>query len=293
MSDRAAGNGQDRVTVEVRDRVGYVTLNRPEKRNALDMAMFDGLVAAPRQLAEVEDLRAVVLAANGPAFCAGLDLKSLMAAPSETERLIRKPAGEFINLAQRVAWAWRELPVPVVAALQGEVFGGGLQIALGADFRLVAPDARLSIMEIRWGLIPDMAGSRILKDLLRLDVAKELAMTGRIVGAEEAVAVGLATRVCAEPLAEASVLAGDIAARSPDAVRAAKFLLNRAGELDDRVGLELETRLQLGLIGQPNQMEAVRAGMAGEAPSFRPASLDPARVLTTTLSELTSTFDYD
>jgi enoyl-CoA hydratase/carnithine racemase len=293
MTDRPAANGNERVLVEVRDHVGYVTLNRPDKRNALDLAMFEGLAAAAGSLADAEDLRAVVLAGRGPAFCAGLDLQSLMSGPAEVGRLIRKRGGKLFNLAQQVAWAWRELPVPVVAALQGETFGGGLQIALGADFRLVAPDARLSIMEIRWGLIPDMASSRILKDLLRLDVSKELAMTGRIVGAEEAVALGLGTRLCADPVAEAAVLAGDIAARSPDAVRATKFLFNRAPALDDAMGLELERRLQLVLVGQPNQVEAVRAGMAGEAPSFRPGTVDPGHVLATAVAELTATFDYD
>ena len=274
-----AGPDADRVLVEIRDCVGYVTLNRPEKRNALDLPMFEQLAAAAAQLAAADDLRAVVVAGAGPAFCAGLDLKALMARPEAAERLIGKPPGEYLNLAQRIAWAWRELPVPVIAALQGEVFGGGLQIALGADLRLAAPDTRLSIMEIRWGLIPDMAGSRILKDLLRADVAKELTLTGRIVGAEEAASLGLATRLCADPQAEAAVLAADIAARSPDAVRAAKFLLDRAGALDDRAGLELETALQLALIGAPNQREAVRAGLAGEAPSFRPATLDAAALL--------------
>lgn len=275
MSAAIEHTGEERVLVEVREHVGFVTLNRPDKRNALDIAMFDGLVAAAATLAGASDLRAVVISGAGPAFCAGLDLKSIMAQPQEIERLLAKADGEMTNLAQRVAWAWRALPVPVIAALRGEVFGGGLQIALGADFRLAAPDARLSVMEIRWGLVPDMGGTRVLRDTVRLDVAKELTMTGRIVAAEEAVSIGLATRVCDDPLARAAALAGEIATRSPDAIRAAKYLLDRAVLLDDPAGLELETRLQLQLIGGRNQLEAARAGMAGETPSFRPATIDP------------------
>ena len=266
----------ERVVLEIRERVATVTLNRPDKRNALDIGMFDGIVAAAAAIADEPDVRAVVLAGAGPAFCAGLDVQSMMTDPAAIERLLLKSPGEVANLAQRVAWAWRELPVPVIAALTGEVFGGGLQIALGADLRLAAPDARLSVMEIRWGLIPDMAGSRVLKDILPLDVAKELALTGRIVDGEEAAELGLVTRVCAEPLAAARELAGEIAARSPDAVRATKYLLDRAPGMSDAEGLALETRLQMALIGQKNQMEAVRAGMARTTPDFQPASVDPA-----------------
>ena len=220
-------------------------------------------------------MRAVVLSGAGQAFCAGLDLQSMMSNPGEIERLLTKEGDAFINLAQRVSWAWRELPVPVVAALHGEIFGGGLQIALGADFRLAAPDARLSVMEIRWGLIPDMSSSRILKDLMSLDSAKELAMTGRIVDGTEAAELGLITRVCEDPMAAATELAQTLAAHSPDAVRATKYLFDRACELDDAAGLHLETDLQMAIIGRPNQMEAARAGMAREKPSFRAATIDP------------------
>ena len=265
----------ERVLVEVRDHVGYVTLNRPDKRNALDIGMFDGLVAAAETLSREEDVRAVVLSGAGQAFCAGLDLQSMMSNPGEIERLLTKEGDAFINLAQLVSWAWRELPVPVVAALHGEIFGGGLQIALGADFRLAAPDARLSVMEIRWGLIPDMSSSRILKDLMSLDSAKELAMTGRIVDGTEAAELGLITRVCEDPMAAATELAQTLAAHSPDAVRATKYLFDRACELDDAAGLHLETDLQMAIIGRPNQMEAARAGMAREKPSFRAATIDP------------------
>ena len=268
----------ERVLLEIRDHIATVTLNRPDQRNALDIGMFDGIVAAAAAIAEEPDVRAVVLTGAGPAFCAGLDVKSMMTNPAAIERLLMKAPGELTNLAQRVCWAWRELPVPVIAALKGEVFGGGLQIALGADIRLAMPDARLSVMEIRWGLIPDMGGSRVLKDIMPLDVAKELALTGRIVDGEEGVGMGLVTRVCADPLAAARELAGEIAARSPDAIRSTKYLFDRAPTLNDPDGLALETQLQMALIGQKNQLEAVRAGMARTVPDFQPASVDPAKV---------------
>lgn len=264
----------DRVLVEFRDHVATVTLNRADKRNALDVAMFDGIVEAAGKVATAEDVRAVVLSGDGVSFCAGLDLGALMTSPEEIERLLRREPDSLTNLVQEVAWAWRALPVPVIAAVQGEAFGGGLQIALGADIRLLSADARLSVMEIRWGLIPDMAGTRILRDLVRLDVAKDLTLTGRIVGAAEAVDLGLGTRVCDDPGAEAMVLAADIAARSPDAVRAGKRVLDRAWRLDDREGLRLETELQLALLGGRNQREAAMAGLEKRPPDFKPASID-------------------
>jgi len=265
-----------RVSVEIDRQVARVALSRPGKRNALDLAMFEAISKAAEDIAAEEDVRAVVLCGDGPAFCAGLDVGAFFSNPETGERLLGKEPGAETNLAQEVAWAWRRLPMPVIAALHGEVFGGGLQIALGADIRLVAPDARLSVMEIRWGLVPDMAGSRILPGLLRNDVAKELTFSGRIVDGAEAVALGLATRACDDPLAAASALAAEIAGRSPDAVRAAKFLLDQSPLLDHARGLALETRLQIELLGSRNQMEAARAGMAKRAPEFRPASLDPA-----------------
>ncbi|MGB5622530.1 MAG: crotonase/enoyl-CoA hydratase family protein [Gammaproteobacteria bacterium] len=268
-----------RVTVSVEDRVARVCLSRPDKRNALDLEMFEGIVRAASEVAKAEDIRAVILHGEGAGFCAGLDVAAFFSTPDAAQRLLERESGALTNLAQEVAWAWRQLPIPVIAALHGEVFGGGLQIALGADIRLVAPATRMSVMEIRWGLVPDMAGSRILPRLLRDDVARELTYTGRVVEAEEAVVLGLATRVCEDPLAAATDLATEIAGRSPDAVRAAKFLFEQAGLLDDRQGLALETRLQMSLLGGRNQMEAARAGMQKRPPEFRPASLDPGGML--------------
>ncbi len=260
----------DRVSVSMRDGVADVRLNRPEKMNALDQAMFEGLVETGKALAADRTVRAVVLSGEGRAFCAGLDFASFMgmASRSEGPGLLEREFGSAANYAQRAAWVWTEIPVPVIAAVHGVAFGGGLQIALAADLRLVAPDARLSVMEIKWGLIPDMTGTQTLRHLVRLDVAKELTFTGRIVEGAESVALGLATRVSAAPLDEALAMARDIAGKSPDAIRAGKHLLNRAVVTSVEEGLRLEEKLQRGLIGSPNQLEAVQANMQKRAPQF-------------------------
>jgi enoyl-CoA hydratase/carnithine racemase len=260
-----------RVQIERRGQVALVTLSRPEKRNALDPAMFDAIDGAARELSAERELRAIVLAGAGKSFCAGIDLAAFAAGEATILKLLARRDGEAANLAQRVGWGWRECPVPVIAALHGEVFGGGLQVALGADLRIARPDARLSVMEVRWGLIPDMSGSQTLRGLTRRDVALELTWTGRIVAGEEALALGLVTRLADDPLAAALALAETIAGHSPDAVRGAKRLFNRAWDCDSAEALALEAELQMKILGRPNQMEAVRAGLAGEPPRFGPA----------------------
>src|ERR1051326_2612102 len=192
-----------RVMVTITDGVADVRLNRPEKRNALDPAMFAGLVTTGERLKSEPGLRAVVLSGEGPDFCAGLDFGAFQAM-RDGERLSTladlPPAhGPALAAGQRAAWVWTEIGAPVIAAVTGNALGGGLQIALGADIRIVAPDARLSVLEIRWGLIPDMTGSQLLPDLVGRDVAKELTFTGRMVSGTEAVALGLATRVDPDP----------------------------------------------------------------------------------------------
>jgi enoyl-CoA hydratase/carnithine racemase len=256
--------------VKLEDGVADVRLNRPEKMNALDAAMFAGIAETGKALANDRSLRAVVLSGEGRAFCAGLDFASFMTmAGSE------RPAGSLLdradgaaNHAQQAAWAWAELPVPVIAAVHGAAFGGGLQIALGADIRYVTPDAQLSVMEIKWGLIPDMSGTQTLRRLVRLDVAKELTFTGRVITGTEAVALGLATHLSSNPLQEALGLAHEIAGKSPNAIRFGKQLLNRAGVISVEEGLRLEESLQRGLIGKPNQVEAVQANLQKRAPRF-------------------------
>jgi enoyl-CoA hydratase/carnithine racemase len=267
----------DRVTIAVKDGVADVRLNRPEKLNALDQAMFDALVAAGEQMAQDRSVRAVVLSGEGRAFCAGLDLGSFQAMASPggrsgvTSRLGDRTPGRITNHAQQAAYTWAALPVPVIAAVHGVALGGGLQIALGADLRIVAPDAQLSVLEIRWGLIPDMTGTHTLRRLVGLDVAKELTWTGRMVQGTEAVALGLATRVGDDPRAEALRLAQHIAASSPQAIRAGKRLLDQSGVVDVAQQFLDESREMAALIGSPNQVEAVKAWFEKREPVFADA----------------------
>jgi enoyl-CoA hydratase/carnithine racemase len=264
----------DRVRVRMDDHgVAEVALVRTDKMNALDGPMFQALVDTIARLRGDAAVRAVVLHGEGRAFCAGLDKSSLqgIAAGGQaagTGELAARTHG-LANAWQQVAWGWRELPVPVIAAVHGVAFGGGLQIALGADVRIVHPQARLAVMEIKWGLVPDMAGCVLLTELVRPDVARELTFTGRIVGGGEAVTLGLATRASEDPLADARSMARQIAASSPDAVRAAKRLLNTASPVDAARVLLAEAHEQQRLLGSPNQREAVAAGMENRAPRFR------------------------
>ncbi len=235
--------------------------------------MFAGLVDAAAQLAGDASVRAVVLHGEGKSFCSGLDIASFMSGRGGTSVLLERESGRAANFAQRVAYDWSLVPAPVIAAIHGNCFGGGLQIALGADIRIAAPGAKLSIMEIKWGLVPDMGITQTLPRLLPLDVAKELTFTGRIVSGSEALALGLVTRNSDDPLASALALAEEIAQKSPDAVRAAKRLYEQTWLSNDAArALALESELQAGLIGSPNQLAAVAAGMSGEKPVF----VDPA-----------------
>jgi enoyl-CoA hydratase/carnithine racemase len=271
MSETTTETAQ-RVTVTMAGGVADVRLSRPEKRNALDPAMFAALVAAGERLMTEPGLRVVVLSGEGPDFCAGLDFASFQAMASG-DRLSaaaqRPPSGGPTKVAgQRAAYIWAELPVPVIAAMRGNALGGGLQIALGADIRIVAPDARLSVFEVAWGLIPDMTGTQLLPELVGRDVAKELTYTARIVSGEEAARIGLATRTDPDPLAAALALAREIAGRSPHAIRAAKRLLDLAGHADLASGFAAEQDEIRALIGSPNQLEAVTARFENRDPSF-------------------------
>jgi enoyl-CoA hydratase/carnithine racemase len=261
----------ERVELTIDRGVAQVRLTRPDKKNALDPDMFAALDEALTRLEGEPDLRCVVLTGSGGAFCAGLDVASFASAPELIPSLMRPVPGRGYNLAQRIAWGWRELPVPVIAALEGEVLGGGLQIALAADLRMAAQGVRLSVMEIRWGLIPDMSASQTLRWLVRSDIARELTYTGRMVDADEAVALGLVTRVTADPVAVALEMARDIAGKSPDAIRAAKQLFNAAWSEAPADALHREAQLQSGLFGKPNQAEAVTANFERRAPVFAPA----------------------
>ncbi|MDB5694548.1 MAG: enoyl-CoA hydratase [Sphingomonas bacterium] len=248
----------DRVTIAVAGGIADVRLARPDKMNALDPAMFEGIGATIDALATRTDVRCVVLSGEGRAFCAGLDMASMQAGGSGTGRE-RNAQGSI--LPQHVTWGWRMLPMPVIAAVHGVAFGGGFQIMSGADIRIAAPDARFAIRESYWGLVPDMAGFPIWRGLVRDDVLRELVYTAREFDAAEALHHGFVTRLAEDPHAAAMDLACQIAARSPHAIRGAKRLCNMAHDADPRAMLEAETDEQIKVIGKPNMMEQVRAHM--------------------------------
>jgi len=266
---------EQRVSISISDGIADVRLVRADKMNALDAAMFEALVAATERLAHEKGVRVVVLSGEGRAFCAGLDMGRFQAmkenggngvAGGEKRDLTARTHG-VANFPQQAVWGWRQLPVPVIAAIQGVAFGGGFQLALGADMRFLTPDARMSIMEIKWGLVPDMAGTPILASLVRDDILRDLTYTGRIFSAQEAMSYGLATRICDDPLAAAFEVAREIAGKSPDAIRAAKRMLNKLS-VDPAPALMAESVEQQKLLGSSNQTEAVRANMEKRAPRF-------------------------
>ena len=263
------------VSIEIRDGIADVRLNRPEKYNALSRDMFSAIIDAGESLAAEKGVRVAVLSGNGRGFCAGLDMQSFAgmadsgSGQAGAALLERDERPE--NFAQRPAYVWKTLPVPVIAAIHGVAYGGGLQIALGADIRIAAPEARFSVMEIKWGLIPDMSLTQTLRDLVALDVAKELTFTGRVFTGEEAEKLGLVTRLAEDPLAAAMTLAEEIAGKSPRAIRAAKTLFEESWHADARSGLTLESSLQTELIGSPDQVEAVKANFENRPPAFRDA----------------------
>jgi enoyl-CoA hydratase/carnithine racemase len=260
----------DRILLAIKDGVADVRLNRAEKMNALDPEMFKAIAEAGARLREEPGVRAVVLSGEGRGFCAGLDIARMSAAAQGQSLLpfadLSRRTHGIANWAQHLVWLWRELPVPVIAAVHGIAVGGGFQLALGADMRYVAPDTRLAISEARWGLVPDMAGTQLMRHLAREDIVRELTYTARIFSAEEALAFGFATRVVADPLPAALQTAREIAGRSPDAIRAAKRLLNLAVGCDAATGLAAETAEQKALIGKANHAEAVKANLENRAP---------------------------
>ncbi|WP_128928819.1 crotonase/enoyl-CoA hydratase family protein [Bradyrhizobium guangxiense] len=262
----------DRVRVTVENDVAHVRLNRPDKMNALDPAMFEAVIEAGTRIGERRDVRTVVLSGEGGAFCAGLDLDRLIAT-AQGDALIpgidltRRSHG-IANYAQHLVWLWRELPMPVIAAVHGIAFGGGFQLALGADLRYLAPTTQLAVIETKWGLVPDMGGTQLMRHLAREDVVRELTYTGRVFSAEEALAFGFATGLADDPVAAALSIAHDIARRSPDAIRAAKRLLNLAAICDPATGLAAETAAQAALLGSANHIEAVASNLGQRAPRW-------------------------
>lgn len=254
----------DRVTLSVEAGVAQVRLNRPDKMNALDNAMFESIAQMGETLRARGDVRAVVLSGEGRAFCAGLDLSNFAQGLPDLSPRRFGPS----NLFQHAAMVWRALPMPVIAAIHGACFGGGLQIALGADMRIAAPDALLSLMEIKWGIVPDMGAFALTRGIVRRDVLRELAYTGRKVDAPQAAEIGLVTRVEDDAHAAAQDMARSIAARNPHAIRAAKALMARAEEADTATILQAESAAQAAVLGTPNQREAVAAEMEKRAAVF-------------------------
>ncbi len=256
---------------EIKDQIATITLNRPEKKNAMSLVMMDELAETGRTLAANTDIRAVIITGADNSFCSGIDLADLMASAAQMDELrdsiLNPPTGETSNRFQAPTTIWSTLDVPVIAALNGVVYGAGAQLALGADFRIASPDTKFSIMEAKWGLIPDMGISQSLPKLMRADQAVELIMTGRVLNASEAQTLGLITRIADDPLTEAIAMAEALKTKSPDALKGAKNLVNGTWGCGE-AGLRLEAQLQAAIMGQPNQMEMVMATMAKRAPNF-------------------------
>ncbi len=279
-----SGIVDDRVTITMTDGIADVKMNRADKRNALDNAMFTSLSAAGDYLKSVDGLRVVVLSGDGASFCAGLDFSSFAqmaeagAKASTADKKADMNAGSMVDgrithMAQQVCWVWQEVPVPVIAAVHGHALGGGIQIALGADIRIVHPDTQLSVREVHWGLIPDMTGTLMLSRLVRPDVVKNLVFTARIFSGREAHDLGIATQLSDNVHADAMTMAREIAGRSPEAVRGAKKLINLLANSGAAEQFAAERAIIGQLIGTANQAEAVMSHFEKRPPNFESGSL--------------------
>ena len=282
----------DRVTISVVDGIADVKMNRADKRNALDNAMFTSLSAAGEYLKKLDGLRVVVLSGDGASFCAGLDFSSFAqmaeagAKANATDNNADKKTGEksdmnagtmvdgrITHMAQQVCWVWQEVPVPVIAAVHGHALGGGIQIALGADIRIVHPETQLSVREVHWGLIPDMTGTLMLSRLVRPDIVKNLVFTARVFSGHEAHEMGIATQLSQNVHADAMTMAREIAGRSPEAVRGAKKLINLLANSGAAEQFAAERETIGKLIGSANQAEAVMSHFEKRPPNFESGSL--------------------
>ena len=279
MSSAETKSYNDRVKVSIEGGIADVRLDRADKRNALDPAMFDAIARAGKDLVSNKEIRAVVLSGSGASFCAGLDFASFQSmanggsSNSETKRNSGENAGAMqpgaiTHLAQQICWVWQEVPVPVIAAIQGHALGGGMQLALGADIRIAHPDTQFAMREVHWGLIPDMTGTLMLSRLVRDDVAKDLVFSARVISGTEAHQLGVVTRLTDSPLETAMQIASEIAERSPDAVRGAKALINRLSNAGAAEHFAEERKIIHSLIGKPNQVEAVMSNFEKRPASF-------------------------
>lgn len=258
----------DRVSTEIEGSIARVTLNRPDKLNGLDLDMLTGLIDAAKKLRGNRDVRAIILSGAGSSFSAGLDFASVSKQPRRMMLGFLRPPWRTTNLYQRACWIWRQLPVPVIAVVRGHCFGGGLQIALGTDFRLTTPDCQFSILEAKWGLVPDMSGTVTLRELLPMDVLKRLTMTGEIFDGRKAHELGLVTEVIDDPAAAAEELAAEIATRSPDSVAATKLLLHEVWNASPRKAFRRESLRQLRLMLGANHKIARKSASKADAPEF-------------------------
>lgn len=267
----------DRIELSIEDHVAHVKLARANKMNALDQKMFEAIPMVGKQLAADKSIRAVVVSGDGGNFCAGLDksnFESIIAKqglsldPQEAPTKLATRTQGIANDVQQVVWMWRELPMPVIAAIEGVALGGGLQIALGADMRYASADSRFSILELKWGLVPDMSSTQIMRHLVADDVIRELSYTARIFSAQEAKQWGFITDIVDDPLAHALALAKDIAYKNPHAIRGAKKIIDSANYQTAAQGLLMESEIQDQIIGMPNQIEAVMAVMQNRKPNF-------------------------
>lgn len=263
----------DRVLCTITDGVADVRFNRADKRNALDAAMFAAIAETGERLRHTPGVRAVVLSGEGASFCAGLDFSSFQAMAGGGGTGVRVevaiPDDSPVKaLGQHAVYVWRQIPAPVIAAVHGHALGGGFQLALGADLRIVHPNVQMSVLEIRWGLIPDMCGTVLLPPLVGLEAAKELTFTGRMIDGAEAVRLGLASRVADDPRAEALALARELAAKNPHALRVGKELLENVGRIGLGEAFQAEQTGIRSLIGSPNQVEAVTAFFEKRPPVF-------------------------
>lgn len=264
----------NRVELDIRDEIAYVTLSRAEKYNGLDLDMLEALVKAARLVDKDRSVRAVILSGDGKVFCAGLDFGTVMKQPARVFKAFAKFGLKHTNLFQECCWAWRRLQVPVIAVTHGRCYGGGVQLALAADFRMTTADCEFSIMEAKWGLVPDMTGTVSLRELLPMDVAKELTMTARPFNGQEAKALNLVTRVSDNPMAEAEKLAQEIKSRSPDSVAATKALFEKTWQVDESEAFAVESKIQFKLLRGRNQKEATKANFEKRVPAFKKRQFD-------------------
>ena len=258
----------NRITFEVRNHVAYVTMNRVDKYNALDPEMFDELIEASNKIKKDKTLRAVILSGAGKAFCSGLDFPAFTKQKKRVFFAFVKSPFKKINLFQEIAWCWREIPIPVISVIHGFCFGGGVQIALATDFRFITPDCEFSILEAKWGMIPDMTATVTLRELVSIDQAKLLTMTGRVISGTEAHQLRLVTHVSPDPMAMAEALVEELKQRSPDSVVATKKLFHQTWSENKSYAFYRERMIQLGLLLGKNQKIAMKANFKKEKPEF-------------------------